>query len=223
MKDDETIVEIFSKMVTLTNEMKLYRENTSELQKLDKVFRVILVKFDHIVVAIEESKDLSEMKLEELQASLEEHEMRLKQRDLKKVSEQELQESFFKKMKESSSNNNKVKVKWNKKLNGNVDVGKASRRQDKTSKNCANQHQKVKKVEMKEVQCYCCQKFGHYVRDYYYNENNDEDKGVAQFAHDGSNESEDVILMVPTHLASKKANVWYLDTCCSNHMTGNKN
>lgn len=138
--------------------------------------------------------------------------------------EQELQANFFKKMKESSSNNNKVKVKWNKKLNVNVDVGKSSRSQDETCKNCENQHQKVKKkVDMKEVQCYCCQKFGHYVRDYYYNENNDEDKGVAQFAHDGSNESEDVILMVPTHLASKIANVWYLDTCCSNHMTGDKN
>ncbi|XP_058733841.1 uncharacterized protein LOC131605512 [Vicia villosa] len=36
------------------------------------------------MVAIEESKDLSEMKLEELKASLEAHEMRLEKRDLEK-------------------------------------------------------------------------------------------------------------------------------------------
>lgn len=46
---------------------------------------------------------------------------------------------------------------------------------------------------------------------------------MAQFTHDGSNESEDVVLMAAIHLTSKKENVWYLDTCCNKHMTNNKN
>lgn len=66
MKDDETIAEFFSNMMALKNHMDSCREKTSELQKVEKVLRAILVKFDHIVVEIEESKDLSEMKLEEL-------------------------------------------------------------------------------------------------------------------------------------------------------------
>lgn len=57
---------------------------------------------------------------------------------------------------------------------------------------------------MKEVKCYGYQKFGHYAQDYYYYENYDEDKGVAQFSHDSSSESDGAILMVATHLASEK-------------------
>lgn len=108
MKHDETVVKFFSKMVDLKNQMKSYGENTSELQKVEKVLRALPVKFDHIVVEIEESKDLSRMKLEEFKAFLEVHEMRLEQRDSEKVSEQELQAKFFKKMKENFSSNNKV-------------------------------------------------------------------------------------------------------------------
>lgn len=87
IKDDEAIIEFISNKVTLANHMKSCGEKTSELQKVDKVLKAFPIKFDHIVVEIEESKDLSEMKLEELQASLEVHEMRLKQRDSENVYE----------------------------------------------------------------------------------------------------------------------------------------
>lgn len=46
---------------------------------------------------------------------------------------------------------------------------------------------------------------------------------MTQFAHVGGSDSEEVILMVVTHLAQEKANVWYLDTSCNNQMTCNKN
>lgn len=39
---------------------------------------------------------------------------------------------------------------------------------------------------MKEFQQYCCQKFGHYAKDYYFNkESNGNDKGVVQFSYAG--------------------------------------
>lgn len=41
----------------------------------------LTAKFDYIVVSIEEFKNLAEMKVKELQASLEAQEMRLKQRN----------------------------------------------------------------------------------------------------------------------------------------------
>lgn len=65
---------------------------------------------------------------------------------------------------------------------------------------------------MNEVQCYCCQKFGHYAIDCYFNEEaNENDKGVTQFSHAGSNDSEKVVLMADTQLDQEKINIWYLD------------
>src|ERR1051325_11647435 len=99
MKDDESISAYFSRIVTLTNQMKACRETITDLQKIEKVLRSLTTYFDYIVVTIEEAKTLSEMKLEELQASLEAREKRLKQRNSKreKGADQALQSRFSKK------------------------------------------------------------------------------------------------------------------------------
>lgn len=58
---------------------------------VEKVMRTLTPKFDYIVVPIEESKDLADMKVEELQASLEAHEQRLADRSSEKEVTQALQ------------------------------------------------------------------------------------------------------------------------------------
>lgn len=60
--------------------MKVCGESINDLQKIEKVLRYLTGSIDYIIVSIEESKNLAKMKVEELQASLEAHEMRLKQR-----------------------------------------------------------------------------------------------------------------------------------------------
>ena len=45
-----------------------------------KILRPLAPKFDHVVVAIEESKDLSKLTKEELQGMLESHERRMAER-----------------------------------------------------------------------------------------------------------------------------------------------
>ena len=156
MKEDESVSDYLSRIVVLTNKMKACGEAINDLQKIEKVLRSLTANFDYIVVSIEESKNLSEMKLEELQASLEAHEMRLKQRnsEREKVAEQALQARFKKSGK---------------------DKGKSLANDEKSSKNSKNQSDSTKKgmgnkysgkkVDMKEVQCYKCQGLGHYARD----------------------------------------------------------
>ncbi|XP_050915903.1 secreted RxLR effector protein 161-like [Lathyrus oleraceus] len=81
------------------HEMNARGEPINDLQKIEKMLRSMATSFDYIVVYIEWSKSLAEMKLEELQASSEAHEMRLKQRNSQKekVAEQALQARFIKK------------------------------------------------------------------------------------------------------------------------------
>ena len=66
MKEDESISAYFSRIVTLTNQMKEYGESVTDLQKIEKVLRSLTVDFDYIVVTIKEAKTLFEMNLEEL-------------------------------------------------------------------------------------------------------------------------------------------------------------
>jgi F0F1-type ATP synthase alpha subunit len=80
MTEAETISQYFVRLTSLTNQMVRNGETISDLTKIEKVLRTLTPKFDHIVVAKEESKNLDELKFEELQASLEAHELRLTER-----------------------------------------------------------------------------------------------------------------------------------------------
>ncbi|KAF1858937.1 hypothetical protein Lal_00000757 [Lupinus albus] len=60
--------------------MKACGEIVKDQPIIEKILRTLTLKYDHIVVAIEESKNLECYKIEELQSSLEAHEQRFKER-----------------------------------------------------------------------------------------------------------------------------------------------
>ncbi|KAK2352725.1 hypothetical protein QL285_090440 [Trifolium repens] len=97
MKNNEKVPEYISRMILITNEMKACGETLSEQVIIEKVLRSLTPQFDYIVVAIEHSKDLSTMKVEELQSSLEAHELRMTERTSEREAEQALKASFVKK------------------------------------------------------------------------------------------------------------------------------
>ena len=66
MENNEKIAGLFNRNITHTNAMKNYGENISDQLIVEKIMRTLNPKFDHIVVAIEESKKLEELKVEEL-------------------------------------------------------------------------------------------------------------------------------------------------------------
>jgi len=57
MEEDETVSQYFDKVINLTNQMKRNGETVTDVMKVEKVLRTLTSRFNHIVVALEESKD----------------------------------------------------------------------------------------------------------------------------------------------------------------------
>jgi len=70
MLEDETFGEFYSKMSNLRNQMVSLRKTVSDVKLLRKILRSLPERFRIKVTTIEESKDLEEMKIEELVGSL---------------------------------------------------------------------------------------------------------------------------------------------------------
>ena len=90
MEENEKIADFFARVKVVTNQMATQGETLTDGKICEKITRSLLEKYDYIVCAIEESKEVSEMSLEELQSSLEARELRLLERNKKKIAEQAL-------------------------------------------------------------------------------------------------------------------------------------
>ena len=99
------------------NQMKACGEAMTDQQIVEKVMRTLSSRFDFIVVAIQESKDVKTLKIEELQSSLEAHELMVSKRSTERSIQQALQvqtvkkddydrKNFFKKGKKNSKGGN---------------------------------------------------------------------------------------------------------------------
>jgi ribonuclease HII len=70
----------FTRVTKLVNQIKVCGEVLTSRLVVSKILRSLPPKFDHVVVAIEDSKDLSTLTKEELQEKLESHEQRMDER-----------------------------------------------------------------------------------------------------------------------------------------------
>ena len=71
MNEKEGIAEYLNCVQSLSNQMMACGEILKDQDLVVKVLRTLSSRFDYVVAAIEESKDFTEMKLDELQYSLE--------------------------------------------------------------------------------------------------------------------------------------------------------
>ncbi|KHN20423.1 hypothetical protein glysoja_045572, partial [Glycine soja] len=86
--------------------MKNCGEKISNQTIVEKILRTLNPKFDHIVVAIEESKKLKEIIVEELQGSLEAHEQRLIEREIEKLGDHQALQAYTSKKVGNNSKGN---------------------------------------------------------------------------------------------------------------------
>ncbi|XP_061336898.1 uncharacterized protein LOC133283980 [Gastrolobium bilobum] len=74
IKSRESIADYFSRVMTIVNKMRIHGDRTEEIIVIEKILRSLTAKFNFVVCAIEESKDIDDLSLAELQSSLVVHE-----------------------------------------------------------------------------------------------------------------------------------------------------
>ncbi|XP_070056693.1 uncharacterized protein [Nicotiana tomentosiformis] len=80
MKESECNSDYCSKVKAVVNQLRRYMEEIEDVCMVEKILRILIPKFNFVVCAIEESKDLNSMMVEQLEGSLQAHEEKIKRR-----------------------------------------------------------------------------------------------------------------------------------------------
>jgi gag-polypeptide of LTR copia-type len=94
MNITEGISDYITRVQTVSNQLKRNEENLSEQRVVEKILRSLTDTFENVVCAIEESKNLAELSVDELAGSLLEHEQRRSSRR-KKLSKRPFKLKWF--------------------------------------------------------------------------------------------------------------------------------
>ena len=77
MKDTESVESFYTRVIGLINQLKCHGENIEDKRVVEKFIRILPQKIESLSVTFEEYKDKSQFTIDELQASLINHEHRI--------------------------------------------------------------------------------------------------------------------------------------------------
>ena len=91
MKSSESISDYHTRIMVIVNQMRRNGEAIVDSRITEKILRSLDPKFDFVVVAIEESKEVDKLTVDELMSSLQAHEQKIVKRNGDKAIEHVLQ------------------------------------------------------------------------------------------------------------------------------------
>ncbi|KAL0844254.1 hypothetical protein Bca101_017500 [Brassica carinata] len=205
MKETELVDEYFKRVLAITNQMRSNGETMADSNVVQKILRTLSEKFMYVVVSIEESKDIELVTLDELQSSLAVHEQKFKKQD--KGDDQVL----------------KVAYGRGAGTRGRGAYGRGrGRSRGRTFPNKST------------VECYKCHRLGHFQNECpkWEEEANyaDEEEEMLLMAYveeeeDLETKAEMMLMACDGDGGDKegmKKKAWFLDSGCSNHMSGDQ-
>ncbi|XP_059670703.1 uncharacterized protein LOC132316214 [Cornus florida] len=214
---------------------KTYGEDISNQRIVEKILISLPEKYDSIVAVIEETKELENLSVEELMGSIKAFEQRLSKR-----SEKTIESAFQSKLNVSSRNQEKYPSSFDRSKGESSRGGRHGRGRGRgrnsrgrgrnnfersgniksTQQNCGickrSSHVDKDCWFWGKPQCFNCKKFGHVQKDYRLKINQQ-----ANFSEEQEGETS---MFYACHSTSEQNDdVWFLDSGCSNYMTGDKN
>lgn len=81
MKSGESVTDYFSRVMAIVNKMGIHGDKSEDIIIIEKILRSMTPKFNFFVCSIEESNDIDNLSIDELQSSLLVHEQKLKQQE----------------------------------------------------------------------------------------------------------------------------------------------
>ncbi|TXG67208.1 hypothetical protein EZV62_008483 [Acer yangbiense] len=198
MKESESVKEYCSRLIELVNQMRTYGEEVTDQRIVQKILISLTDKYDHVVAAVEESKDLTTLTITELMGSLQAHERRVERR-----SEGSLENAFQSKVNVRSQ---KPKDSKKKGKQGEFPPCGTCRRTNHAEKDCFHKG---------KPQCTNCKRFGHVEKDCRVKTN--------QQANYTEEENEEHLFFACQATTNNAGNTWFIDSGCSNHMTADEN
>ncbi|KAI5342090.1 hypothetical protein L3X38_009965 [Prunus dulcis] len=214
MKDDESLTAYVTKLLDLINHMRSYGEELPRERIVQKLLISLPSTYDSICSVIEHSRDLNEIEVQEVVASLKSFELHLDRHSENRTEKAFASLSVDAKQTKTGEQNSKQNKNW--KSKGKKWDNKASEGTKTPCKHRGKLHFGECRFKGKP-KCYNCDKLGHIAKDCYSKKTPQQVNYATQveaaptmfYASNASGAS-----------VTRDEEIWYLDSGCSNHMTG---
>ncbi|KAH9781356.1 hypothetical protein KPL71_008429 [Citrus sinensis] len=155
MKMGESVSAYFARTMAIANKRRIHGEQLEDVIIIEKILRSLTAKFNYIICAIEESRDIDTLSIDELESTLLVHKQKVIRQDKE---EQALQAAANLKPTGGGKGGWKDKNGQNRleeKVDDSQGKGKDYDGQNSTG-------HKPKSKDKSNVKCFRCQKYGHY-------------------------------------------------------------